>query len=153
MSAPAALARSAQVTRALRRPGVSGHVALNVGVGQKDVAVKGGIQLFTEQSVKLAQGLVGNSFLVFRNEAGKKFGSLRRLREGSNGHYKIRHDEALLLIGLLTAGQQAETEQSKKKMAEMHQSRLPLVLGMRSSLRRTACASARPSPLAADSSR
>ena len=132
---------------------VSGHVALNVGFGQKDVTMKIGMEPFAEQRVKFVQRLCGNSFLVFGNEAGKKLGGLRGLREGRNGHHKIGHDEALLFVCLLAAGQQAEAEQSEKKMAEMHQSRLPLVLGMRSSLRRTACASASPSPLAADSSR
>ena len=111
------------------------------------------MKFFTEQRVQTFQRLVGDALLVFGNEAGKQFRSLRGLREGRNGHHEIGHDEALLFLGFLAAGQQAQTEQNEKKMTERHQSRLPLVLGMRSSLRRTACASARPSPLAADSSR
>ena len=47
----------------------------------------------------------------------------------------------------------AETEDGEEKMTEFHQSRLPLVLGRRSLVRRAAWARARPRPLAADSSR
>ena len=132
---------------------ISGHVARDVGIAQEHIGALAVLQLFMEERIKLCQRFFGDLLLVFGNEAGEKLRRLRGLSEGRHGHDEIGHDEALLLGGLLAAGQKAEAAQGKEEMAEEHQSRLPLVLGMRSLLRRTACASARPSPLAADSRR
>ena len=115
--------------------------------------VLAGIQFCPEGIVKLGKGFLGDRGLPLGNEPGEQLQSLRRLRERSDGDDDVRHDELFLLGALLAAGEQAEAEDGKDEAVQFHQSRLPLVLGVPLPLRTTACASARPSPFAADSSR
>ena len=72
----------------------------------------------------------------------------RYLQDGRIGDLR-----AYVVMPQLATGKKGKAEDSKEKMAEFHQSRLPLVLGIRSVVRLAAWASARPRPLAADSSR